>query len=122
MAPTQKDASIKGDHDRVVMASRKADGSPDQTENFEYIGDKDIAIEAATTQLAEQAVSAVDQERRGVSTEEPGLQGEDRGNEGSSEPDPVVGELKAEHEKVAKAAGKRAEAEVKARHEGLGDK
>lgn len=111
----------EGDHDRIVMASRKPDGSPDQTENFEYIGDKDVAIEAAETQLAEQAVSAVDAARRGVSTDEPGIDGKPGGNEGSSAPDPVVQDLKDDHEKAAAAAKKTAKAEVEAHHKGLGD-
>ena len=53
-----------GDHDRVVMLSLKADGTPDQT-NPEVIGDKDFAVEAAKEQFRQQAVSAVDQDKRG---------------------------------------------------------
>src|SRR5688500_9687322 len=75
------------DHDRVVMASRLPDGSPHQTPDFEFIGDKEIVSDAAKRQLSEQAVSAVDVERRGVGA--PPAEGE-----GSSELDPGVKDLK----------------------------
>lgn len=100
------------DHDRIVMASRAPDGTPNQHDP-EFIGDKDVAVEAAKTQLTEQKVSAVDQAIRGVSDEEAG---------GGSKPDPQVAEIKKAHEAAAASAGKQAEAEVNKLHEGLGDK
>jgi hypothetical protein len=53
----------EGDHDRVAMLSLQADGTPDQ-HNPEIIGDKDAAIKATKVQFAQQAVSAVDAEKR----------------------------------------------------------
>jgi len=113
---TQGKTTPQGDHDRVVMASRRPDGTPAQTEDFEFIGPRDFAIKAAQEQRAQQAVSAVDVAIRGVTTS---AQGE--GNEGSSEPDPAVSEIKAAHDKAADAARKEAEKEVESRHAGLGD-
>lgn len=101
--------STTGDHDRVVMASRRADGTPDQSPDFEFIGDRDATLEATKAQLATSAVSAVDAERqRAVATP-------DAGEEGSSEPDPVVAEDVKAKEAAAKSAEKAAEAEVAAR-------
>ena len=65
MAETSKDKAAntavqgEGDHDRVVMLSLKADGTPDQ-HNPEIIGRKEFAVEAAKEQFAQQAVAAVD--------------------------------------------------------------
>jgi hypothetical protein len=109
MAETAKTPATKvsipngGDRDRVVMASRKPDGTPDQTADFEYIGDKATTLEATKVQLAEQATSAVDTEKRAPVVDE------------GNDMDPDVAALKAEHEKVAAAAEKQAEAEVDAR-------
>lgn len=105
-----KEAPIKThDHDRVVIASRKADGTPDQTSDFTYIGDKEVSIAATKTQLAQQAVSGVDVEQRGVA----GTTGADQGNK----PDPGVQKLIDAHESATKAAESKAEAEVKGRFE-----
>jgi len=106
-----KESALKTtDHDRVVMASRKADGTPDQTADFTYIGDKDIAIEASKVQLAQQAVSAVDVEHRGVSSS---IGGTDLGND----PDPQVQKIIDAHKAAEKSAHAQAEKEVEARHE-----
>lgn len=107
-------AAQHGDHDRIVMASRRADGSMDQV-NPEFIGDKDTAIAAAKEQLAVQAVSAVDVAARGVSAKPA-----DDGT-GSSEPDADIKALKEEQEKAKEAAESQAEREVEQRHQGLGD-
>jgi hypothetical protein len=96
-------------HDRVVSLSLRADGTPDQN-NPELIGDKDAAIEAAKRQFAEQAVSAVDSEKR----TELGLAGTEEGDTS----DAKIDALKAEHDKVAAAAEKRAESVVNALHKG----
>ena len=101
--------AVGGDHDRVVMASRKPDGSPDQTPGFEYIGDKEAVLEATKEQLRQQAVSAVDTEIRGVSSDDAS---------GTGEPDAYVAEIKAAHDKAAEAAEKAAEAEVNAHFDG----
>ncbi|MEU5580937.1 hypothetical protein ABZ791_30135 [Streptomyces huasconensis] len=106
-------AAEHGDHDRIVMASRKPDGSMDQI-NAEFIGDKDTALAAAKEQLAVQAVSAVDVAARGVSA------GPDDGT-GSSEPDADVKALKEAQNAAAKKAEAQAEREVNELHRGLGD-
>lgn len=105
-------AAEHGDHDRIVMASRKADGSMDQIAP-EFIGDKDIAIAAAKQQLAEQAVSAVDVAARGAIVTPEGT--------GSSEPDAEVQALKDAQDEAVKAAESQAEREVNSMHKGLGD-
>jgi hypothetical protein len=111
--PTVK-AAEQGDHDRIVMASRKADGSMDQTD-AEFIGDKDVALTAAKEQLGQQAASAVDTAARGVTSRA----GE--GGAGSSEPDADVQALKDAQDEAVKAAESQAEREVHERHKGLGD-
>lgn len=105
-------AAEHGDHDRIVMASRKADGSMDQV-NPEFIGDKDIAVAAAKEQLAQQAASAVDVAARGAIVTPEGT--------GSSEPDAEVQALKDAQEEAVKAAEAQAEREVNSLHKGLGD-
>ena len=99
----------EGDHDRVVMLSLKADGTPDQ-HNPEIIGDKEFAVEAAKTQFAQQAVASVDAEKRA----ELGLGGDEDGDTS----DAKIDALKAEHDKVAKAAESRAEKVVESLHKG----
>ncbi|ODA69518.1 hypothetical protein [Streptomyces sp. AVP053U2] len=106
-------AAQHGDHDRIVMASRRADGSMDQV-NPEFIGDKETAIAAAKEQLAVQAVSAVDVAARGVAA------GPADDGTGSSEPDADIKALKEEQEKAKEAAESQAEREVEQRHQGLG--
>ncbi len=96
-------------HDRVVSLSLKADGTPDQN-NPEIIGDKDFAIESAKRQFAEFAVSAADRELR----ENAGLAGVEEG----STADKAIDALKAEHDKIAAAAEKQAEALVNQLHKG----
>lgn len=96
-----------GDHDRVAMASRHPDGSPAQTPDFTYIGDPDVAVSSAKTQLAEQAVSAADVKARGVTADE----------DTDSEPDSAVAELAKTHKDAVKAAESAADSEVKARVE-----
>ncbi|MEU1122134.1 hypothetical protein ABZ371_00740 [Streptomyces sp. NPDC005899] len=105
-------AAEKGDHDRIVMASRRADGSMDQT-HPEFIGDKDVAIAAAKEQLGQQAASAVDVAARGVASTPEGA--------GSSEPDPDVKALKDAQDKAIESAESQAEREVRNLHQGLGD-
>ena len=104
-------AAQAGDHDRIVMASRRADGSMDQVAP-EFIGDKDVAIAAAKEQLGQQAASAVDVAARGVSNTPEGA--------GSSEPDPDVQALKDTQDKAIDSAEAQAEREVNDLHQGLG--
>ncbi|UAX56805.1 hypothetical protein K5X85_29190 [Streptomyces sp. A144] len=105
-------AAEHGDHDRIVMASRRPDGSMAQIAP-EFIGDKDVAVAAAQQQLAEQATSAVDVAARGVTSTPEGV--------GDSKPDADVQALKDAQEKAAAAAKDRAAAEVEQHHQGLGD-
>jgi hypothetical protein len=99
----------EGDHDRVVMLSLRADGTPDQ-HNPEIVGDKKVAAEAAKVQFAQQAVSSVDAEKRA----ELGLVPADEGDTS----DAAIDALKKEHDKVADAAEKRAEKVVDSLHKG----
>lgn len=96
----------EGDHDRVVMLSLRADGTPDQ-HNPEIIGDKETAIAAAKEQFAQQAVSAAD-----VANPVGGTTVED------APQDPTIQAAVDEHEKVAAAAEKAAEQTVNALHQG----
>ena len=90
------------------MLSLSKDGTPDQLDP-EIIGDKDAAIAAAKRQFVEQAVSAKDVAERGAVS---GLDAV------SVKQDPSIDALAKEHEKVAAAAEKRAEAVVKSLHQG----
>lgn len=100
----------EGDHDRVVMLSLKADGTPDQ-HNPEIIGDKEFAEQAAKRQFAEQAVSAADVAARGASAADSGVV-ED------APQDPSVEKLAKEHERVSKSAESAAEKAVDSLHKG----
>ena len=96
--PSDADQST-GVHDRVVMASRLADGvTPAQQGDWEFIGDKDAAKAGAR----HQHVSAALAELEPVTSD-----------------GPVPS--KDEREKVIGPAEKRADAEVEAKHRGLGD-
>jgi hypothetical protein len=114
-----------GDHDRVVMLSLKHDGTPDQAAP-EIIGDKDVALAAAREQFRQQAVSAADVDKRGVSASSPALVGKEDGSveevdAGSLPQDPSVAELEKAHDQAAKAAESAADKAVGALHKGLGD-
>jgi len=89
------------DHDRVQMLSLRADGTPDQYDP-EFIGDKDLTLEATKEQFRQQAVSVRDTELRQpypATAEE-------------TEEDPTIAELKAAHEEAVGAADSAAEAAV----------
>jgi hypothetical protein len=92
-----------GDHDRVAMLSLRADGTPDQ-HNPEIIGDKDFALAATKQQFTEQAVSAVDSQKRGVTA------GQDGGEPVTQ--DPQIAELQQAHDTAAGQAEKAAESTV----------
>ncbi|GGU90981.1 hypothetical protein GCM10010275_29990 [Streptomyces litmocidini] len=106
-------AAKAGDHDRIVMASRRPDGTPDQIAP-EFIGDKDVALAAAKEQLAVQAASAVDVAARGVSSSP-------EGDGATAPPDPEIQALKDAQDKAREEAEARAEREVGKLHQGLGD-
>lgn len=104
--------------DRVAMASLRKDGTPDQSEDWEYIdGDKDAILEAEKERRAEMAVSAVDQELRGVTVSPGILAGEvDEGDgPGGTKQDPSIVKLEKAHEKAEKAGHASAEAAVNAK-------
>ena len=98
----------QGDHDRVVMLSLKADGTPDQ-HNPEIVGDKDAATAAAKEQFRQQAVSAADVANHPTGG---GTVVED------APQDPSIEKAQSEHEKVAEAAEKAAEQVVSSLHKG----
>lgn len=112
MADTKKPAGAAGntavpthgDRDRVAMLSLKADGTPDQV-NPEIIGEKEFALAATKEQFKQQAVSAVDQEKRAE------LFGTGNGGE-QLEQDPKIAELKDAHDAAAKQAESAAESTV----------
>jgi hypothetical protein len=106
-------AAEHGDHDRIVMASRKPDGSMDQIAP-EFIGDKEVALRAAKEQLGQQAASAVDIAARGVSDKPAD------GEPGSTTPDADVQALKDAQDEAVKAAEVQAEREITELHKGLG--
>lgn len=101
----QKNVDVAVQHDRVTMLSLKADGTPDQT-NPEIIGDKEVALKATKRQFAEQAVSAADDARR--ASEQPAEK---------VDQDPTIAAAKVEHDKIAAAAEKAAEATVEKLHQ-----
>lgn len=108
---TDKQVVSTNDHDRVVALSINKEGGIDQTPDVEIIGDKDAAIDATKRQFAEIAVAAVDAEKRA----ELGLAGTGPDVAG---PDKAIDALKAEHDKAAAAAEKKAEALVNSLHQG----
>lgn len=85
-------------HDRVVMASRHGDGTPAQSEDFEFIGPKDGVIAAAKHQHVSVALAAL-----------------------QNSTDPDVNPTLEEQEAVIAPAEKKAEAEVNAKHKGAFD-
>jgi hypothetical protein len=105
-------------HDRVAMLRLRADGTPDQL-NPEIIGDPQFAEQAAKRQFTEQAVSALDYERRAVDPAAVTIIGKP-GDEPDeivplrTEADPATEELRKAQEHVAKAAEARAEETMRA--------
>lgn len=93
-------------HDRVVMLSLKADGTPDQL-NPEIVGDKEFAVEAAKRQFAEQAVSAADEAQRSAAADVTKVA-----------QDPAIAATQKEHEKIAAAAEKSAASVIDGLHKG----
>lgn len=104
---TSKSEAPANDHDRVAMLSVRKDGSLDQHDP-EIVGDKDVALAATKEQFRQQAVAAVDVEKRDAL----GLGGGSLFTEDKS-----IGELKKAHESAAKSAESRAESVVNGLHE-----
>lgn len=92
----EKNVTTEGAHDRVVMLSLRADGTPDQIAP-EIIGDKEWAKEAAQRQFAEQAVSAADDAKRATQPDAEKVS-----------QDPSIAATQKVHEKITAAAEKRA--------------
>lgn len=97
-AAAKVDTSLTNDHDRIVMASRRVDGSINEC-NPEFIGPVEDAIRGAEHQKDLQARAAQASARAAVNAADV--------DEADSEPD-----------EVAKRARKDAEAEVKKLHGG----
>lgn len=95
--------------DRVVMASRTADGTPVQSEGFEFVGDKEFVQAAATEQLSQIAVSAEDHVRAVEQAAE---------NAPDSSLSPEEEERIKRHKDLQAAAAKQAAAEVEEKHVG----
>jgi hypothetical protein len=94
-----KAAQSVGVRDRVVMASRRSDGvTPAQSEDFEFIGDKEAVKKGARHQHVSAALAEL-------------------------EPASLDGPFpsKEEREAVIEPAEKRADAEVDKHHRGFGD-
>ncbi len=108
-SPAATTASTEADHDRIVMASRAPDGTPAQVDP-EFIGPVDVVEEAASVQLTQQKVSAIDQAERGVPARDQ-----------TSEPDPAVAKLVREHGSAEEAAKRQAKSEVASLHKGQGE-
>lgn len=106
--------AVGGDHDRVVMASRTAAGTPHQTPDFEYIGDKETTLKATKEQLTQQAVSAADVAERGVTS---AAEAADTSKLPSTGPqsDPSIAAIDDKHQAAKDAAESAAESEVDAR-------
>lgn len=112
MADTTKTDTQRGRHDRVAMLSIAKNGEPAQHDP-EIIGDKDFALAATKRQFAENAVSAVDDEKRREAAEA-GVTGTPAA-EGKQ--DPFIADLQKAHDSAAKSAEAQAEKVVKALHE-----
>ena len=97
----------EGDHDRVAMLSLNADGTPDQTERVEMIGDPEASKEATREQFRQQAVASVDV----VERPRLGLAGSDALTEGDTS-DKAIDALRDKQQAAEKAAEKRADAVV----------
>ena len=109
--PSDKPVIETGDVDRVQGLSINKDGAPDQSAGWEFIGDKDAALDATKEQFRQIAVAAVDAVKR----PELGLAGSQ--DEGDTS-DAAIDKLKAEHQKAEAAAEKKAEALVNSRSNG----
>lgn len=108
---TKKTDQPAGPIDRVQMVSRKADGTPDQTDEFEIIGDRATAVAAAAEQLGQQRVSNEDQARARAEADEAAAAGE-------SSLSPEEEERIAKHRSLMESAAADAAAEVDAHHAG----
>lgn len=92
--------------DRVQVPSRRKDGTVDQTDNYELIGDKETTTAAISEQLAQQRISAADdvraREQAATAAEAPALSAEEQAR-------------LDEYNSLTDAARADAEAEVEAR-------
>ena len=111
MAEAKTDTQ-RGPHDRVVMLSIAKTGEPAQHDP-EIIGDEEYALEAAKRQFTENAVSAVDDEKR----REAAAAGVTGVAAADTKQDPFIDDLTKAHDKAAKAAESQAEKVVKALHD-----
>jgi hypothetical protein len=120
-APALAGSGDHGDHDRVVMLTLNADGTPRQNRP-ELIGDVDGVREATREQFRQQAVSAADIQARGVNAGVPALTHVD-----PEKPElgfvgaPSDEDLAKVHQEAEAKAEAAADATVDALHQGLGD-
>lgn len=89
--------------DRVQVPSRRKDGTPDQTDTYEIIGDKDTAKAAIAEQLGQMKVSAADDVRAreqaaGNAGEGPSLSPEEQARKDEYDALLAEGEAEAESE------------------------
>ena len=112
MARKKSPAETPKPVDRVVMASRTADGTPVQSEGFEYVGDKEFVQAATAEQLTQIAVSAEDNVRAREQIAE-------TAGEGGVQLSPEEEERIARHQELQRAAADQAAAEVETRHTGV---
>lgn len=105
--------------DRVAMPSLRKDGTPDQTEDFEIVGDKDAVRTALVEREKQRLVSIADQELRGIEAASGVLASDAEPGEGpgGTKQDPSIVKLEKAHEKAEKEAEASAEAEIKAHFE-----
>lgn len=85
------------------MPSFRKDGTPDQTDNFEIIGDKDVAKEAIATSLAQNKAAATGEARAAAEAAEEAatLSAEEQARK--DEVDAAVAEAESEAESLVEA-------------------
>lgn len=92
--------------DKVQVPSLRKDGTPDQTENFEIIGDKETAVAAISEQLAQKKISEADETRAAEQA---------AANSAEAQLSPEEQARKDEYDALADEAQSEAEALVEAR-------
>lgn len=92
--------------DKVQMPSLRKDGTPDQTENYEIVGDKEGTTAALAARNAQRLISEADQ-KRAAEQASAGAEGESLSPEEQA--------LKDEYDALAEQGKADAEAEVEAR-------
>lgn len=89
--------------DRVQMPSFRKDGTPDQTDNFEIVGDPDAAKEAIATSLAQNKTAAAGEARAQAEAADEGPQLSPEEQARKDEVDAAVEEARSEAESMVSA-------------------